>query len=86
MKEGDIFAGNLLQIQAKNQKNAPKLVVGNRIPKDYFVTSGIGESEITIHAGSYHVALRDAGIEKQNIMKKGISLSLCFLVLILTFY
>jgi len=68
MKEGDIFAGNLLQIQAKNQKNAPKLVVGNRIPKDYFVTSGIGESEITIHAGSYHVALRDAGIEKQNIM------------------
>ena len=43
-------------------------IVGNRIPKDYFVTTGIGESDIAIHAGSYHLALKDAGIEMANIM------------------
>jgi arginine decarboxylase len=44
------------------------LVIGNRIPMDYFVTKGTGESDITIHAGSYHLALQKAGIEKANIM------------------
>ncbi len=47
------------------QKN---LVIGNRIPKDYFVTTGYGESDITVHAGSYHLALKSAGIEMANIM------------------
>lgn len=44
------------------------MVIGNRIPKDYFITKGTGESDITIHAGSYHLALRKAGIERANIM------------------
>ena len=44
------------------------LLVGNRIPRDYFVTKGKGQSNITIHAGSYHLALKDAGIEMCNIM------------------
>ncbi len=44
------------------------MVIGNRIPKDYFITKGTGESNITIHAGSYHLALRKAGIERANIM------------------
>ena len=44
------------------------LTVGNRIPKDYFVTKGKGESDITIHAGSYHLALKEAGIEMCNII------------------
>ena len=43
-------------------------IVGNRIPKDYFVTKGTGESDIAVHAGSYHLALKDAGIEMANIM------------------
>jgi arginine decarboxylase len=43
-------------------------IVGNRIPKDYFVTAGIGQSDIAVHAGSYHLALKDAGIEMVNIM------------------
>jgi len=47
------------------QKN---LMIGNRIPKDYFVTTGSGESDITIHAGSFHLALKKAGIEMANIM------------------
>lgn len=42
--------------------------IGNRVPRDYFVTSGVGLSELTVHAGSYHMALRDAGIERANIM------------------
>ena len=44
------------------------LVIGNRIPKDYFTTKGKGESDITFHAGSYHLALQKAGIERMNIM------------------
>jgi arginine decarboxylase len=43
-------------------------IIGNRVPKDYFVSTGIGESDIAIHAGSYHLALKDAGIEMANIM------------------
>jgi arginine decarboxylase len=44
------------------------VLTGNRIPRDYFVTKGIGQSDIAIHAGSYHLALRSAGIEMCNIM------------------
>ncbi len=40
----------------------------NRIPKDFFITEGTGQSNITIHAGSYHLALKNAGIENCNIM------------------
>ena len=43
-------------------------LIGNRIPKDYFITKGKGESDITVHAGSYHLALRQAGIEMCNIV------------------
>lgn len=58
-------------------KNNPKisvsrdpdgLVIGCRIPRDYFTTKGRGESDITTHAGSYHLALKQAGIECYNIM------------------
>lgn len=44
------------------------LVIGNRIPQDYFITKGTGESDIAVHAGSYHLALKSAGIEMANIM------------------
>ncbi|MBN2663626.1 MAG: arginine decarboxylase [Bacteroidales bacterium] len=44
------------------------LVVGNRIPREFYTVNGIGESDITIHAGSYHLALKQAGIERANIM------------------
>lgn len=43
-------------------------LIGCRIPRDYFITTGAGESDITVHAGSYHLALREAGIEMCNIM------------------
>lgn len=44
------------------------LLIGNRIPRDFFITTGYGESDISVHAGSYHLALRNAGIEKANIV------------------
>ena len=44
------------------------ILIGCRIPKDFFITCGSGESDITIHAGSYHLALKEAGIEMCNIM------------------
>jgi arginine decarboxylase len=51
-----------------NNLSQKGFIVGNRIPKDYFVSTGIGQSDIAIHAGSYHLALKDAGIEMANIM------------------
>jgi len=42
--------------------------MNQRIPKDFFITKGVGESMHTFHAGSFHLALMDAGIETQNIM------------------
>lgn len=56
---------SISEIQTKSELS---LVIGNRIPRSFFWTSGIGESDITIHAGSYHLALKEAGIEKYNIM------------------
>ena len=44
------------------------LITQNRIPKDFFITTGIGQSDVTIHAGSYHLALKDAGIERCNVI------------------
>ncbi|WP_456438556.1 pyruvoyl-dependent arginine decarboxylase [Psychroserpens sp.] len=44
------------------------ILLGNRVPKDFFITSGSGESDICVHAGSYHLALKNAGIEKANIL------------------
>lgn len=52
-----------------------KAVIGLRVPKDFFISSGVGESDITVHAGSYHLALRDAGIEQCNIMVYSSTLS-----------
>ncbi|MDA1197419.1 MAG: pyruvoyl-dependent arginine decarboxylase [Nanoarchaeota archaeon] len=54
------------QIQVPLQQKS--LLMGQRIPKDFFVTTGAGESDITIHAGSYHLALKQAGIEMCNII------------------
>lgn len=55
-------------LKSKFLAKEKKILLGNRIPRDFFITSGVGESEITIHAGSFHLALRDAGIEKYNII------------------
>ncbi len=52
----------------KEESVQQPIIVGNRIPKDFFIAMGTGESDITIHAGSYHLALKDAGIECYNIM------------------
>jgi arginine decarboxylase len=52
---------------SKNRDNNC-MIIGNRVPKDFFITKGAGESDITVHAGSYHLALRNAGIEMYNIM------------------
>lgn len=44
------------------------LLVGNRIPYEFFICSGSGESDITVHAGSFHLALCKAGIGMKNIL------------------
>jgi len=63
MSELTVYSG------AKIQKSIKEgILYGNRIPRDFFVTSGTGESNITIHAGSYHLALKAARIEMCNII------------------
>jgi len=42
--------------------------IGNLVPETFFVTKGSGDSELEKHAGSYHMALHDAGIADYNIM------------------
>jgi arginine decarboxylase len=51
-----------------NSDNDHLLLLGNRIPHEFFITKGSGESDITIHAGSFHLALCDAGIGMKNIV------------------
>ncbi|MDR1416730.1 MAG: pyruvoyl-dependent arginine decarboxylase [Prevotellaceae bacterium] len=61
-----IASGAGMQVLSGGQ--AKGITLGCRIPKDYFETRGKGESDIAVHAGSYHLALKDANIEKYNIM------------------
>ena len=47
---------------------------GNRIPSEYFITSGFGESAagskgLPFETGSYDDALNDAGIQNVNVVK-----------------
>jgi len=51
--------------------------IGHRVPREYFVTRGCGESDVTVHAGSYHLALRQAGIEMCNIITYSSILPAC---------
>ncbi len=51
-----------------NPDNNHRLLLGNRIPHEFFITKGSGESDITIHAGSFHLALCNAGIGMKNIV------------------
>ena len=43
-------------------------IYSNRIPKNFFITKGKGESNNPMKTVSFHIALHDAGIEKTNIM------------------
>jgi arginine decarboxylase len=51
-----------------NPDRKARLLLGNRIPHEFFITKGSGESDITVHAGSFHLALCDAGIGMKNIV------------------
>jgi pyruvoyl-dependent arginine decarboxylase (PvlArgDC) len=51
------------------------IILGNRVPYEYFITSGKGESSagsagLPYETGSYDAALNDAGI--QNGIQNGI--------------
>ena len=50
-----------------------QLCIGNRVPYEYFLTSGKGESDagsegLPYETGSYDAALNDAGIQNANLM------------------
>lgn len=50
------------------------IILGNRVPYEYFITSGKGESNagsegLPYETGSYDEALTDAGIENANIVE-----------------
>ena len=52
----------------KSSRGYRGIVIGCPIPRKFFKTRGKGESDYQVHAGSYHVALQEAGIERANIM------------------
>lgn len=54
------------EIKKLNGDNS--IVIGTRIPRDYFITLGKGESDLSNYPSSYHLALKDAQIEGCNIM------------------
>ncbi|MFH1439584.1 MAG: pyruvoyl-dependent arginine decarboxylase [Candidatus Woesearchaeota archaeon] len=62
------YGKNSLKCVAVTDLAQKNILIGTRIPKDFFITKGKGESDITVHAGSYHLALKDANIEMCNIM------------------
>lgn len=43
--------------------------IKNFIPHSFFIAQGSGESRHTHQSGSYHLALKDAGIGNQNIVE-----------------
>ncbi len=55
-------------LKMTNPESNHRLLLGNRIPHEFFITKGSGESDITIHAGSFHLALCNAGIGMKNIV------------------
>lgn len=63
-----LFRNKNKQNEAPKNAEPKKVLIGMRVPRDYFKTTGVGESDIQIHAGSYHLALKEAGIERFNIM------------------
>lgn len=54
--------------------SSENLFIGNRIPQDFFITKGTGESDTAIHAGSYYQALKKAGIGMCNVLTYSSSL------------
>lgn len=57
------------KFKSKNKSiKSNEILIGCSVPKDFFITKGVGESDITIHAGSYHLALKEAKIEMCNII------------------
>jgi arginine decarboxylase len=50
------------------EANHKTYIFGNRIPNNFFITWGKGESEVTVHAGSFDDALRMAQIQDYNII------------------
>lgn len=49
----------------------------NRVPAKYFVTCGSGDSDNQVHAGSFHMALHEAGISDFNIQTYSSVLPAC---------
>ena len=57
-----------------NINNDNNLCISNRVPYEYFLTSGKGESDagsegLPFETGSYDAALNVAGIQNANVME-----------------
>lgn len=68
MKKQQLQVASRIQGSWSTALGGKKMLIGCRVPKEFFIASGSGESDITIHAGSFDEAMRDAGIENYNLM------------------
>jgi len=60
-----------IQIKKNNLNSSFKLsslIVGNRVPHEFFIVQGSGESNLGYHPGAFDVALEKAGIENFNLI------------------
>ena len=55
-------------LNEESLRSSGGMIIGNRVPYEFFIVKGAGESDIAVHAGSYHLALKKAGIESYNII------------------
>ena len=50
-----------LKFSNKSKQKISNLIIGTRVPHEYFVVQGSGESDFGYHPGAYDVALEKAG-------------------------
>ncbi len=51
----------VFKTQQIQQLKVGELIIGTRVPYEYFITQGSGESDLGYHPGAYDVALENAG-------------------------
>ncbi len=50
-----------IELIQQNRQKVGELIIGTRVPYEYFVVQGSGESDLGYHPGAYDVALEKAG-------------------------
>ena len=64
---GEIQISNLTT-SASQKLGFRMITIGNRVPSEYFIVQGVGESDLGYHPGAFDLALEKAGIPNYNLV------------------